>query len=152
MNHQTLLATILLSMSVGASARISLPTESPRIERPLVITECEAPQEIGASWQRVSSTDKIVAVNTDPGSLRLIRRNGTLDVLLESGKAGSWLATSAGTVEIINADRGTFHLVLQRPTGPEHLLFLLDADGAGDLVWSSAGANAATACAPISNG
>ena len=38
------------------------------------------------------------------------------------------------------------HLILSNDTGIEHLLFDLNLDGSGDLLWSSATMSALTTC------
>lgn len=146
MNHKILYPAVLLLCSASVTAKISGAPEAKPMEQTLVLTECEAPLGVGQAWRQLSAVDHAGGLGATSDQLRLVRRGRDYDLLLRRGDEGSWRAADAGKIEIASADGGTFHLVLHQPDGPQHLLFLIDTEGRGDLVWSSATASTATGC------
>jgi len=74
--------------------------------------------------------------------LTLIRQaDATYDVL-----AGGDSVAATGDLSRMPTGDNPLHLVLNTGSGIEHFLFVLNQDGSGELLWSSATASALTTC------
>ncbi|MEX2352542.1 MAG: hypothetical protein WD709_00040 [Gammaproteobacteria bacterium] len=129
------------SMQATASASSVNPVELPEI-----ITRCKVPEAYSDDMHQVKldmvpgKTGSLIPVG--PASLTLIKQGNSYDVLIGPDS----LADNATLINTGITD--PIHLIIENSgsKGLEHLLFDLNLDGSGELLWSSAAESALTTC------
>ena len=142
MLQRILILTVLLVAAQTVSAGKPASTKI-SIAETRVITRCEAPVEFSDRHQYVAlgaNQERLVPM---PLLLTLIQQSdNSYDVLAGSDSVSG---KRVGLVRMPSGE-GPVHLVLNNGSGMEHFLFVLNQDGSGELLWSSATASALTTC------
>lgn len=134
---------LMLLLTAIQSASAATPAHSGfTLVQPDFITRCDAPVEFRDRHQYVGID--IVGGSTFDSTLELtlIRQaDASYDVL-----AGGDSVAATGDLSRMPTGDNPVHLVLNTGAGIEHFLFVLNPDGSGELLWSSATASALTTC------
>lgn len=104
------------------------------------ITRCDAPIEFSDRHQYVG-IDMVGGPTFDVSQQLTLIRQASYDVLA----GGDSVAATGDLIRMPTGDNPV-HLVLNTGSGIEHFLFVLNQDGSGELLWSSATASALITC------
>lgn len=140
--HPRILIFTLLLTAVQAVSAGRPDNSNTSIAKAEVVTRCEAPVEFSDRHQYVAlGTTQETAIH-EPLLLTLIRQPDTsYDVLAGDDPVGT-----EGSLVRMPSGETPLHLVLNNGSGMEHFLFVLNPDGSGELLWSSATGSALTTC------
>lgn len=141
MRSGILIFILVLAGSGSAFAARPVSIEQ-KLSAPELVMRCSAPVEFNDRHQYVGlEVARGLLANTTL-QLSLFRRvDDSYDVL-----AGEDSITAMGELSSMQGGENPVHLVLDTNSGPEHFLFMLNQDGSGELLWSSATASALTTC------
>jgi len=140
------------TVSVQAAASRIAPEISAlevSVNIPAIVTICENPADIGTLARHSALATPGMMIMADvPGekggfTLSLVKQGDQYDILTPEGR----LSEQGGIENFNDGNQGrSIHLVMDGPDGMEHYLFVLDAEGSGELLWSSASMNALAIC------
>ncbi len=136
----TLLLTVVQAVSAGRPG-----SSNTNFAKSEVVTRCEAPVEFSDRHQHVAlGTTQETALH-ELLLLTLIRQpDNRYEVLAGADSVGT-----DGSLNSIQSRENPVHLVLDHGSGMEHFLFMLNPDGSGELLWSSATGSALTTCTTV---
>jgi hypothetical protein len=145
MYSRILLILVFSATRVFAASTGALEPDLSRVMSSQIVAQCEAPMGLlGSTYHarlEVPEENRSDSLVNPVNTISLIRTGKEYDVLLgERSIVNGELLRNAGD------DEFSIHLLLDRDTGPEHLVFILEPDGTGELLWSSNTRSVLTAC------
>ncbi len=142
MRTRILIFTILLTAVQAVFAGRPDSLRSADVISTQVITHCEVPVEFSDRHQYVALEVTRELAQPESIQLTLVRQSdNNYDVLV-----GGDSVKAKGSLDKLPSGENPVHLVFNNGSGMEHFLFMLNPDGSGELMWSSATVSALTTC------
>jgi len=140
-----LIFTILLTAVQAVFAGRPESLSSTDVINTQVIAHCEVPVEFSDRHQYVALEMTRELAQPESLQLTLIRQSdNNYDVLV-----GGESVKAKGSLDRLPSGENPVHLVFNNGSGMEHFLFMLNPDGSGELMWSSATMSALTTCTAV---
>lgn len=146
MSRQYRLILPLMIMSSVVLARPGTSQAPMNMELSRIIAVCAAPVEFGNDMQQVafdiSDGTQLDGLAQSRSGIELVKTGNRYEIRYEDRVLGP-----RGTVNASGEQR-PIHLVLSGEEGPEHFMFMINAKGTGELLWSTASVSTLTPCTP----